>query len=473
MSIGTSVPLRALLLVHVSCSVVGCAPWPPPPATPDPWQQANAVVHHAQALREAADAAVKLDGDPQTVAVRDAVRQCTGDKPSCVAASKTAEEKSRVGALAGLADYLTQPLVADISASKLGPVPTPDIPLVVGAAADVALAETAANDAMAEAQKVVAARADGKKAHVRDAMVDCEPDPTACKKKCDGGDDAHCMAWGWHLWRKVTPAKTGEAKVALDRACAANVSGACDLSAQLSSELRSATAGVDQLWAAVQDAADDIAGKSHAAEWALRVSATRQTQVAMARLRKVTAATVVEKYCPAKSEFVAATSTAEFTRRAASHCKADPPSGNEGQSGGQTPLTAECRAAFAATCPAPGPRRQPPVEDAVNTSAAWRAVQEAGDGLAIGRHTLRITLEVNPTPRNMQEAEKVRRYEPTLIAQTYCPAKKAFIAQFSAAEFAKRAAAHCTGDPPMTEGLSGAQVPLPADCRDVFALSCP
>ena len=109
----------------------------------------------------------------------------------------------------------------------------------------------------------------------------------------------------------------------------------------------------------------------------------------------------------------------------------------------------------------------------MNTSAAWRAVQEAGDGLAIGRHTLRITLEVNPTPRNMQEAEKVRRYEPTLIAQTYCPAKKAFIAQFSAAEFAKRAAAHCTGDPPMTEGLSGAQVPLPADCRDVFALSCP
>ena len=59
------------------------------------------------------------------------------------------------------------------------------------------------------------------------------------------------------------------------------------------------------------------------------------------------------------------------------------------------------------------------------------------------------------------------------IAETYCPARKEALAVLSAAEFGKMAATHCKDEPPTGRGLSGSEVPLPNECRAVFASGCP
>ena len=59
------------------------------------------------------------------------------------------------------------------------------------------------------------------------------------------------------------------------------------------------------------------------------------------------------------------------------------------------------------------------------------------------------------------------------VKETYCPAKKEAMSVLATAEFSKMAAAHCKDEPPTAGGLSGSQVPLPNECRQVFASSCP
>lgn len=59
------------------------------------------------------------------------------------------------------------------------------------------------------------------------------------------------------------------------------------------------------------------------------------------------------------------------------------------------------------------------------------------------------------------------------IRETYCPAKKAAMDVLTLAEFSKMAAAKCKDDPPTGTGLSGSEVPLPNECRQVFASGCP
>ena len=71
-----------------------------------------------------------------------------------------------------------------------------------------------------------------------------------------------------------------------------------------------------------------------------------QTDRAIQRMTVETQAIVAEKYCPAKKSFLKEVSGAEFTKRAAAHCKDSPPTGTVGD-----PLTAQCRAAFGSPCP--------------------------------------------------------------------------------------------------------------------------
>ncbi len=102
----------------------------------------------------------------------------------------------------------------------------------------------------------------------------------------------------------------------------------------------------------------------------------------------------------------------------------------------------------------------------------WNAVQGAGDRLASNRYTLAMVLQLRPTPRNQRDVETARRLEPGTIAQEYCPARAEFIRWTSAAEFQRRAGAHCKDNPPTAQGPTGAQVPLPQECTAVFALTC-
>jgi len=325
----------------------------------------------------------------------------------------------------------------------------------------------AAADQLRKSADEERAKLEADQALVVAATEACGANPATCQTRCDKGETPFCVVAATRM-RNAKPPNLAEARSYFQKACDGGMQAGCRAALDIEQQVQGADSRANELWEQVQQAGDDIAAKSHAVDWALRVSPTLQTQMAMARMRKVAAASVIEKYCPAKSEFITATSAAEFTKRAADHCANHAPTSNEG-----TVLTIQCRAAFAAGCPAATPRAMPPAEDPVNTSPAWRTVRDAGDRLAQNRHQIRVRVDVNPTPHNMQEAEAYRRYEPRMMGEAYCPAKKDFISQFSADEFRKRAAAHCQGDPPTDEGLSGAQVPLPQDCRDVFALSCP
>ncbi len=72
-------------------------------------------------------------------------------------------------------------------------------------------------------------------------------------------------------------------------------------------------------------------------------------------------------------------------------------------------------------------------------------------------------------------ARQVPRMRLVIQEQTkeqFCPAKKTAIQVMGAAEFNKRAAAHCKDEPPTVGGLSG-PVSLPNECRAVFGTVCP
>lgn len=59
------------------------------------------------------------------------------------------------------------------------------------------------------------------------------------------------------------------------------------------------------------------------------------------------------------------------------------------------------------------------------------------------------------------------------VKEAYCPAKKEAIAALGQKEFASLVAKHCEEEPPTTQGLSGRQVELKAECKAAFASPCP
>jgi hypothetical protein len=184
-------------------------------------------------------------------------------------------------------------------------------------------------------------------------------------------------------------------------------------------------------------------------------------------MRRFVVAVVTEAYCPARGEFVRAASEAEFAKRASQHCASEAPQ-HEGVA-----LTAQCKAVFATPCPAPPPRRVPPVADEVNGSPAWQAVQGVGDHMAAGRFLVVAAVRQEPSAQNVRNTQILPQIEARQITSDYCPAKKAFLSQFTVAQFKKAVADHCGGDPPTARGVSGADVPLPAECTAVFATPCP
>lgn len=80
----------------------------------------------------------------------------------------------------------------------------------------------------------------------------------------------------------------------------------------------------------------------------IRARAVRAVDAEIARRKR-------EEYCESRNTFVAATSLAEFRKRAQSKCRDDPPkTGFEGRGLVKVPdLAAECRVIFATVCPKP------------------------------------------------------------------------------------------------------------------------
>ena len=111
---------------------------------------------------------------------------------------------------------------------------------------------------------------------------------------------------------------------------------------------------------------------------------------------------------------------------------------------------------------------------AARVESSWVELTGVGDDLAVKRHMVTVAVKLySDRPHMLEQVARMRSINDAIVTEKYCPTKKAFIVTSNAAEFRKRATAHCKDDPPVGRGLSGAEVPLPTECQGVYAISCP
>jgi hypothetical protein len=176
----------------------------------------------------------------------------------------------------------------------------------------------------------------------------CKKDAVTCKKKCDAGGDesgAYCMLVGMEYTDKLL---FDEAKVAFAKACGVGFTSACPFVAKSEAWKTALEAKKKAAFADAATIVDDVASKIFIANTSAGLGGAAAARVPM--MRKVIAADISERYCPARTSAVEVLGAAEFNRLAAAHCKDDPPSA-QGLSGAQVSLPGECRQVFASLCP--------------------------------------------------------------------------------------------------------------------------
>jgi hypothetical protein len=333
------------------------------------------VMKRAKAVREMADEAVRLDGTPEASLVKRLFQACRRNlgQRFCSDFATFARESdinlidhpdlmpnlgfrqgghpSKVGQLAGFAAWI----VADFGTPQYAldhRFPTPGDPKAVALAAqELVLAETTVASALEEARKVADARAEHEKKiavetqAISAATTECTL--PACKARCDS-EAAYCVAWANRL-RDSKPPKLADAKGFYQRGCDGGLETGCTLAAQADQQIRQEEARVNYLWGQVTQVGDDLVQRKFVIEKVVRI-ATPRTRTNIPAMLTVNTAIVTEKYCPARKEFVQATSTAEFQKRATAHCKDETPRG-QGLSGADVLLSTQCQAVYSTGCP--------------------------------------------------------------------------------------------------------------------------
>jgi hypothetical protein len=348
-------PYRAVAQTPTSVPATspGSSGNPPPPQSPT--QRAGGILDRAQALRQVADNAVQLDGTPEAAQVRQQLVGCRADKKTCFESTKGFEQQSKTGALSGLAGYLTQPLAGYIFARAYGSSLPMDLRPILQEEVDVTFAEGLVKQAMDEAQKVADARAERQKkldeqgTALAASADSCVANEAACKSRCEKGEPMFCSAWAVRL-RNARPPKLADARRYFQRACDGDVLHACDAIPGVDEQIQRATARMESLWGAVVAVGDDLTQKVFAAEKLEKVATAPHLIRALEQLRTINRATVAERYCPAKKEFLAVATASEFGQRVAAHCRDQAPTG-AGLSGAWITLTSQCQAVYATACP--------------------------------------------------------------------------------------------------------------------------
>ncbi len=328
------------------------------PDRPLAYQETCASIDRVRAVVQSNDQAVQLDAGPMAPKIRLLIAMCTDDRQTCLTKAKDLESKSKTGALAGEAELLVHPTAVQIAAWTRGVSPY-NTALVLPSDDDLAQAEALATQAKDAAQQAVDARAAAAAAEQANAQKEkdavdaaqnaCGLNPSLCKSKCDAGDAAACEYWG--NFQLKPGGSTAVGRAALVKACdTGSMPNACAQVRGLDAMLQQQAAQIDSLWNAVVEVGDDLAQKRHVATVFAHVATRPSQQRNLQQLYAFNAATVTERYCPARKAFLQASSAAEFQRRAGAHCKDSPPTG-QGLSGAQVTLTTECQQVYAISCP--------------------------------------------------------------------------------------------------------------------------
>jgi hypothetical protein len=225
---------------------------------------------------------------------------------------------------------------------------------IVSLEPNVAQAEGDARQALGQARKIAAERAEHQKTmdaeakSVAAATVACGPDEGACSARCTKGEAAMCFALAVRL-RGASPPKLDDARTTMAKACGMGFLHACAEVAGLDDQIRDADE-TNRAWSDVRASGDDLAKAAYQQELALGAATSLAGAMALDRMGAYVRMIASERYCPAKAEFLARASVADFEQRAEEHCAADPPT-NDGITGVTVPLSEACKAAFAVACP--------------------------------------------------------------------------------------------------------------------------
>lgn len=348
-------------------------------------EQAVEIIRRAAKAKDRANAAVSLDGTDNANNIKDDLASCTRSRSACVNAAE-AEQRSLVGAYAGLAVYLAN-LVPDERNYSHDSMANPA--RIVAMEPNIARAEQLAEQAEREAKKAAASKREASRAvdDEADVMIEakraCDTDASVCKQRCDGGNQPYCVQVGVRAWKAVPP-RLSEAKAVLEKACKAEVKTACTLMDPLTKDIQTFDARADELWGLVTDAVDDIARKRNLIALARKRAAPTAVNVGgfMRADANLTAYTLTT-YCPAVNNFLGHAGAAEFRRRAKMKCTDDQAPTGMSDNNDEVFLSSQCRAVLATSCPAPPKpvaRTGPPQGDFVPECAGGHLWMFRGPG---------------------------------------------------------------------------------------------
>jgi hypothetical protein len=101
--------------------------------------------------------------------------------------------------------------------------------------------------------------------------------------------------------------------------------------------------------------------------------------------------------------------------------------------------------------------------------AAWESVEDLANQLAVKKYALEAVV----AKRGPEPYQRMANHITNFFEQSYCPSVKAFLAVSTKAVFTQRSKAHCDERPPGAPGPSNDEVILKAQCKQVYAKSCP
>ncbi len=335
--LGVSLPVRFAAPTSASAATA---------TAPDP-ARARALVERAKAAKKMASDALDVDGTETAARGLDQVLSCRLPKLECNSmALAISDPNARVGALVArtvqLANEVLQP---NISAAK-----------IVSLEPRVVDAERYAHQAYDQAKKNGADRAerqrkmDAEAQSVAAATLACGSNEGACSARCDKGEAAMCLAYAVRL-RNAKPPKLDDARKYLDKGCALQSLHACAEINGIDEQIKREDEK-NRAWNDVRAIGDDLAKNDYHHTFGLRNAMSESSAMAMLQMGMYVRALAAEQYCPAKAEFLARASEAEFEQRAADHCADDPPTSNA-ITGVTVTLTEQCKAAFAIPCADP------------------------------------------------------------------------------------------------------------------------
>ena len=218
------------------------------------------------------------------------------------------------------------------------------------------MAEKFASMALIEAKQIASANAerqeqlDAEAQPISDAGIACAAHEADCKARCEKGEPLFCLSWAVRL-NNAKPPKFEEARAFFQKACDQHVHHACTSLPVVDKLIQDDANEKDKLWDSVKQSGDLLAGT----RWDRAVldrysSGTKEYAGKVRDFVNYERALLDEHYCPSRKQFIAKAGLAEFTKRTTAHCKDDPPSG-DAYSGGQVPIPAQCRSAYATPCP--------------------------------------------------------------------------------------------------------------------------